>query len=122
MMIKGLSFKGVKKITDTTGFEPLDVKIKRFMLSGEIARLHSSQFDSYDLREMFANVPEVEYDGDEDIEETRDKILTLMAKRREILSRKKNPATPDNLTDEALASSEEKESEKEPSVSDKKEE
>lgn len=116
-MIKGLSFKGVKKITDTTGFEPLDVKIKRFMLSGEIARLHSSQFDSYDLREMFSNVPAVEYDGDEDIEETRDKILTLMAKRREILSRKKNPATPDKLTDEALASPEEKESEKESSVS-----
>ena len=40
-MIKGLSFKDVKKITDTTGFEPLDVKIKRFMLSGEMARLHS---------------------------------------------------------------------------------
>lgn len=119
-MIKGLSFKGVKKITDTTGFEPLDVKIKRFMLSGEIARLHSSQFDSYDLREMFSNVPAVEYDGDEDIEETREKISILMAKRQEILARKK-PATPGNLTDEALASSGEEESEKESSVSAEKE-
>lgn len=98
-MIKGLSFKGVKKITDTAGFEPLDVKIKRFMLSGEIAKLHVAQFDSYDYREMFDSIPTVEYDGDEEIEETREKIMMLMQKKREILERKmaslKNPATPE---------------------------
>lgn len=96
---KGLSFVGVKKITDTAGFEPLDVKIKRFMLSGEIARLHESMFDSYDYREMFNDMPQVEYDGDEDIEETREKIALLMQKKREIIARKlaqKNPATPES--------------------------
>lgn len=96
---KGLSFVGVKKITDTAGFEPLDVKIKRFMLSGEIARLHESMFDSYDFREMFDDMPQVEYDGDEDIEETREKIALLMQKKREIIARKlaqKNPATPED--------------------------
>lgn len=96
---KGLSFVGVKKITDTSGFEPLDVKIKRFMLSGEIARLHESMFDSYDFREMFDDMPQVEYDGDEDIEETREKIAVLMNRKREIIARKfaqKNPATPEN--------------------------
>lgn len=96
---KGLSFVGVKKITDTAGFEPLDVKIKRFMLSGEIARLHESMFDSYDYREMFNELPQVEYDGDEDIEETREKIALLMQKKREIIARKlaeKNPASPEN--------------------------
>lgn len=96
---KGLSFVGVKKITDTAGFEPLDVKIKRFMLSGEIARLHESMFDSYDFREMFDDLPQVEYDGDEDIEETREKIAFLLQKKREILARKLDkikPATPDS--------------------------
>ena len=95
---KGLSFVGVKKITDTAGFEPLDVKIKRFMLSGEIARLHESMFDSYDFREMFDDMPSVEYDGDEDIEETREKIALLMQKKREIIARKfamKKPASPE---------------------------
>lgn len=99
-MIKGLSFIGVKKITDTAGFEPLDVKIKRFMLSGEIAKLHVAQFDSYDYREMFDSIPTVEYDGDEEIEETREKIMKLMQKKREIIERKmaslKNPASPED--------------------------
>lgn len=98
-MVKGISFKGVKKITDTAGFEPLDVKIKRFMLSGEIAKLHVAQFDSYDYREMFNSIPTVEYDGDEEIEETREKMMMLMSKKKEILERKlasfKSPATPD---------------------------
>lgn len=92
-----LSFEGVDKITDTAGFEPLDCKIKRFMLSGEVNKLNQSLFDSYDYREMMSVVPDIVVDEYDEFEETIDVINALNKKRAEILARKtdqKKPATP----------------------------
>lgn len=87
-MVKGLDFSNVKKITDTAGFEPLDVKLKRFMISGEVAQFHRSLFDSYDYREMFSAVPDFQFDEEDEIEETTAKVKAILEKRAEIIARK----------------------------------
>lgn len=84
----GRSFKGVPVITDTAGFEPMDVKIKRFMLSGQIAQFSKSMFDSSDFKEMYSAIPDIVYDVEDDIEETRDKVRRLVQARNEIVARK----------------------------------
>ena len=73
----GVTFKGVKSIVDTSGFMPLESKIKQFMLNGQIANLRSSLFDSYDFREMFDSIPEIVDDAFDDLEE----VLNIVSKR-----------------------------------------
>ena len=87
--LDGISFVDVPYKVDTAGFEPLDCKIKRFMLSGEIAQFSKSMFDSNDYREMMAAIPDVVTDEFDDIEETKEKVKLLVAKRNEIYARKK---------------------------------
>lgn len=84
----GLSFKDTPYKVDTAGFEPLDCKIKRFMLSGEIAQFSKSMFDSNDYKEMMSAIPDVVTDEFDDIEETKAKVKALVAKRNEIYARK----------------------------------
>lgn len=86
--IEGISFKDVPYKVDTAGFEPLDCKIKRFMLSGEIAQFSKSMFDSNDYREMMSSIPDVVTDEFDDIEETKAKVKLIIAKRNEIYARK----------------------------------
>lgn len=86
--LDGLDFSKVPYKVDTAGFEPLDCKIKRFILSGQIAQFSKSMFDSNDYKEMMAAVPDVVTDEFDDIEETRDKVQQLVAKRNEIYARK----------------------------------
>lgn len=84
-------------ITDTAGFEPLDVKFKKFEQNGIIAQLHSSDFDSASLREMFLS-DNMQVYPDDDIEDVysklalqrdfanrihQDKLRTLSAKDEE---------------------------------------
>lgn len=83
-----LSFKGVKREVSILGFEPLDCKIKRFLLSGEMAQFTKNMFDTHDYEEMYSVIPDVSYEMDDDIEETREKIQLLMKKRSEIMARK----------------------------------
>ena len=85
---QGISFKDVPYKVDTAGFEPLDCKIKRFMLSGEIAQFSKSMFDSNDYKEMMSSIPDVVTDEFDDIEETKAKVKALVAKRNEIYARK----------------------------------
>lgn len=85
---KGVSFSDTPYKVDTAGFEPLDCKIKRFMLSGEIAQFSKSMFDSNDYKEMMSEIPDVVTDEFDDIEETKAKVKALVAKRNEIYARK----------------------------------
>ena len=85
---EGISFKDTPYKVDTAGFEPLDCKIKRFMLSGEIAQFSKSMFDSNDYKEMMSSIPDVVTDEFDDIEETKAKVKALVTKRSEIYARK----------------------------------
>lgn len=85
---EGISFKDTPYKVDTAGFEPLDCKIKRFMLSGEIAQFSKSMFDSNDYKEMMSAIPDVVTDEFDDIEETKAKVKALVSKRNEIYARK----------------------------------
>lgn len=85
---EGLSFKDVPYKVDTAGFEPLDCKIKRFILSGQIAQFSKSMFDSNDYKEMMSAIPDVVTDEFDDIEETKAKVRALVAKRNEIYAKK----------------------------------
>lgn len=85
---EGLSFKDTPYKVDTAGFEPLDCKIKRFILSGQIAQFSKSMFDSNDYKEMMSAVPDVVVDDFDDIEEVKAKVRALVAKRNEIYAKK----------------------------------
>ena len=86
--IVGLDFSEVPYKVDTAGFEPLDCKIKRFMLSGEIAQFSKSMFDSNDYKEMYESLPQIQYDSFDEMEDTKEKVRILIQKRNEIYARK----------------------------------
>lgn len=87
-MQKGLSFKGVKKIVDTAGFEDVKTKIKRFLVSGMEARLKSTMFDASDLREIYEEVPIVFEVGD-DIDDIKLKLQKVKEKQIQVFKRVK---------------------------------
>lgn len=72
-------------ITDTAGFEPLDVKFKKFEQNGIIAQLHSSDFDSASLREMYLS-DNMQIYPDDDIED----IYAKLSLQREFANRVHN--------------------------------
>ena len=84
----GLSFSGVKEIVDTSGFEPLEVKIKKMMLAGQVASIRSNLYDSYEIREMYDSIPDVVDDQYDDLEEVNAKIARINEIRAEIYARK----------------------------------
>lgn len=89
-----LSFKGVKEIVDTSGFEPLEVKIKKMMLAGQVASIRANLYDSYEIREMYENVPDVVDDQYDDLEEVNAKIAKINEIRAKIYARKMGANAP----------------------------
>lgn len=83
-----LSFQGVKEIVDTSGFEPLEVKIKKMMLAGQVASIRANLYDSYEIREMYENIPDVVDDQYDDLEEVNAKIEQINEIRAKIYARK----------------------------------
>lgn len=84
----GLSFSGVKEIVDTSGFEPLEVKIKKMLLAGQVASIRANLYDSYEIREMYDSIPDVVDDQYDDLEEVNSKIARINEIRAEIYKRK----------------------------------
>lgn len=77
-----------KKLVDTNGFVPLDVRIKQFILSGEQSKLSAEMFDSDDWRYMFNHVNGNSLEVGDDIEDVSRKLSVVMDRQRELLSRK----------------------------------
>lgn len=84
----GLSFTGVKEIVDTSGFEPLEVKIKKMMLAGQVATIRANLYDSYEIKEMYDSIPDVVDDQYDDLEEVNAKIARINEIRAQIYARK----------------------------------
>ncbi len=84
----GLSFTAVKEIVDTSGFEPLEVKIKRMLLAGQVATIRANLYDSYEIKEMYDSIPDVVDDQYDDLEEVNWKIARINEIRAEIYARK----------------------------------
>lgn len=95
-----LSFEGVKEIVDTSGFEPLEVKIKKMMLAGQVASIRANLYDSYEIREMYENVPDVVDDQYDDLEEVNAKIEQINAIRAQIYARKFGANAPKTAVEE----------------------
>lgn len=58
-------------ITETAGFVPLEVKLRRFEENGQIMQFSQSEFTSSDLRELYLS-PEFEITPDMDYEEIQE--------------------------------------------------
>lgn len=101
-----LSFEGVKEIVDTSGFEPLEVKIKKMLLAGQVASIRANLYDSYEIREMYENVPDVVDDQYDDLEEVNEKIAQINAIRAQIYARKFGADAPKEGADVPEKSSE----------------
>lgn len=84
----GLSFSGVKEIVDTSGFEPLEVKIKKMLLAGQVASIRANLYDSYEIKEMYDSIPDVVDDQYDDLEEVNAKIARINEIRAQIYARK----------------------------------
>lgn len=95
-----LSFSGVKEIVDTSGFEPLEVKIKKMMLAGQVATIRANLYDSYEIKEMYDSIPDVVDDQYDDLEEVNSKIARINEIRAQIYSRKFGANAPNNASGE----------------------
>lgn len=84
----GVSFKNVKEIVDTSGFEPLEVKIKKMMLAGQVASIRANLYDSYEIKEMYDSIPDIVDDQYDDLEEVNSKLARINEIRAQIYARK----------------------------------
>lgn len=89
-----------KKLVDTAGFVPLNVRIKQFLLSGEQAKLSSEMFDSDDWRYMYENINDNSLEVGDDIEDVQTKLNRVIARQNEILLRKSGFSTLDQTSEE----------------------
>lgn len=96
----GLSFSGVREIVDTSGFEPLEVKIKKMMLAGQVASIRANLYDSYEIKEMYDSIPDVVDDQYDDLEEVNSKIARINEIRAQIYSRKFGANAPNKASGE----------------------
>lgn len=77
-----------KILVDTSGFVPLNVRIKQMLLSGEQAKINAEMFDSDDWRYMFDHVQGNSLEVGDDIEDVATKLSLIVQKRNELLQRK----------------------------------
>ena len=70
-----------ENITETAGFVPLEVKLRRFQENGQIMQFSQSEFTSSDLRELYLS-PDLEITPEMDIEE----IQEVQIKRQEYIN------------------------------------
>lgn len=99
-----------KKLVDTAGFVPLDVRIKQFLISGEQYKMSAEMFDSDDWRYMYNNINDTQLEVGDDLEEVRDKLQIVLQRQNELLIRKGliKPKEADTPAGEATAKSEAK--------------
>lgn len=93
-----------KKLVDTAGFVPLDVRIKKFLLAGEQYNLQAEMFDSDDWRYMFDHINDTGLEVGDDIEDVNMKMKIVMQRQQELLLKKglikpKEADTPDRASD-----------------------
>lgn len=100
-----------KKLVDTAGFVPLNVRIKQFLVSGEQSKISSEMFDSDDWRYMFNHINENQLEVGDDIEDVARKLMIVQMRQREILARKGlSSDTPDRVSSESETKAASKES------------
>lgn len=110
---KELNYKNIfanKKLVDTAGFVPLDVRIKQFLISGEQAKFSAEMFDSDDWRYMFNNINENALELSDDVEDVHRKLASVIQRQNELLLKKGliKPVEAGAPTEEANSESETK--------------
>lgn len=82
----GCVLENNEKLTDDSGFVPLDIRFKKLDIATAQRKLALSQFDYRDYDELFDNdIILSKYDS---LEELQDKVDILTTKKKEILARK----------------------------------
>lgn len=74
-------------VTDTAGFEPLEVKFKRMEQAGYRAQFSESEFTSSDLRDIYLN-PDFQITPEDDYEDILEKDEAQRAYVQELLRKK----------------------------------
>ena len=98
-------------ITETAGFVPLDVKLRRFQENGQIMQFSSSEFTSSDYRQMYLSpdfeiTPEMELEEIEEIQLKRQEFVKKLMKSKVGSSER----TANSPSDSAAAQTKEEES------------
>ena len=91
-----------KRVTETAGFEPLEVRFKKMEQAGFRAQFFESDFDSADLREIYLHHPEFTLQEGDELEDVIEKDAMRSAFIRGLLAKKaavkqpaeKKPASP----------------------------
>lgn len=75
-------------ICETAGYEPLEVKFKRFEQNGIVAALNQSMFNSHDLREIYLNHPEFDITPEDELEDINEKMIAQQEYLQEMKEKK----------------------------------
>lgn len=81
--------KNNEYITETAGFVPLDVKLRRFQEAGQLMQFHNAEFTSADMREAYFS-PDFEINPEDDFEEIQEKLQARQKFLAEIKAAKSN--------------------------------
>jgi len=81
--------KNNKYITETAGFVPLDVKLRRFQEAGQLMQFHNAEFTSADMREAYFS-PDFEINPEDDYEEIQEKLQARQKFLADIKAAKSN--------------------------------
>ena len=80
---KGTKLKNNEKLTDSSGFVPLQIRIKKIELASAVRKYTLSQYDYRDYDEIFTD--DISFDSSDDIESIREKIGILQQRREKFL-------------------------------------
>lgn len=102
-------------ICETAGFEPLEVRMKRFEQNGIIRNAFHGDVTSADLREMYLN-PDYSLSPEDDIDDIKEKMQLLQAHinevKQKVAQRSKPAETTASAGSQAVSAAENTESEK----------
>lgn len=84
----GICSRMSKRVTETAGFEPLEVRFKKMEQAGFRAQFFESDFDSADLREIYLHHPEFTIQEGDELEDVIEKDAMRSAFIRGLLAKK----------------------------------
>lgn len=83
---KGIVLKNNEKLTDDSGFVPLDVRMKKLDIATAQRKLALAAFDYRDTEELYDD--DINFSQYDSLEELQDKIEIYNNRKKEILARK----------------------------------
>lgn len=83
---KGTKLENTEKLVDTSGFVPLDIRMKKIDIATAQRKLELASFDYHDTAELYND--DVIFSKYDSLEELQEKIETYNKKKKELLASK----------------------------------